>query len=322
MLVRKVVVFAFVVAAAVLAAGPTAAQGPGSDSCVTQSLNGKWSNWEVTVVEGPCPVDCATNLDGQSIECNSGLDCTGIVYEISTAGKSYRVDKAAIDDSGETGLAVSRRGGGKGVVILARGPIPSGFGGNGITVYPPCAGFTEFLKLGEGSCHEQAILYSPPEGNPDGFRFSVVVEGARDIATTAIGIKKSKKEYCEILGFGRRIPDSCVPGCGNFNVNQTITKTEILNFKGCFVQFDFDLNTGEVLGVYKVEPPEDYEGGVDPDDCDLVPFDIGELTLEIPNSTVPMGGTFGDGFISAGTDSCSCRVIGGRVYCWGRNCPQ
>ena len=322
MLVRRVVSFAFIVVAAVMVAGPLAAQGPGSDSCVTQSLNGKWSNWEVNVIEGPCPVDCSTNLDGQSIQCNSGLDCTGIVYEISKAGKSYWTDESAIDGDGESGLAVTKSSGGKGVVILARGPIPPGFGGNGITVYPPCVGFSEFLELGEGSCHEQAIRYSPPGGNPEGFQFSVVVEGARDFATTAIGIKKSKKEYCEILGFGREIPDSCVPSCGNFNANQTITRKEILDFKGCKLEFIFDLATGAVIDVDLFDDPEA------PDDCDFVEFGVGEMTLNIPDGnparsiSIPLDATFGDGLISAGTESCSCRVIAGRVYCWGKSCPN
>ena len=308
-----------------LVAVPLSAQGSLPDSCVTASLDGKWSNWEVEVVEGPCPVSCADNLDGQTIECNSGFDCTGIVYEINGAGKSLELDES-IKDGGSTDRSTiaTKGGGGKGVVILARGPVPPGFGGNGIEVYPPCVGFSTFLELGEGSCHEQAILYTPPRGNPDGFRFAVVVEGARDIATTAIGIKQSKKEFCEILGFGRQIPDSCVPSCGNFNANQTITRKEILDFKGCKLEFIFDLASGAIVDVDLVEGA--------PEDCDFLELGVDELTLNVPDiqggknsntkTSIPLGGTFGDGLISVGTDSCSCRVIGGRVYCWGLRCPN
>ena len=109
----------------------------------------------------------------------------------------------------------------------------------------------------------------------------------------------------------------CVPSCGNFDENQTITKTETLNFKGCLLEFEFWLETGAVKSVTLLNPE---------DDCDFIDFGIDELDLGIPatltSPATTLDATFGDGFLSAGPDSCSCRVIGGRVYCWGRNCPR
>ena len=292
------------------------------------------SSWDVEVIDGPCPVACPSHgeayssngenpyTDGNTLPCNIGETlCTGILYGVTATGSS------ATDLVG----------------ILARGPLPYGFGEYDVS--GPCEGDPDDLMLGMNSCHEQLISYIPADGPEDfakengyDFVFAVVGEGNRDISSTTVAVAEeeyyapsarspapSKEngygyyvEYCEILGLGREIPDSCVPACGNYNANQTITKTEVLDFKGCKVQFVFDLNTGAVLDVALFEDPEEPS----PPDCDLAEFGIGALELDIPGSTTPAKATFGEALVSAGTESCSCRIIGGRVYCWGRNCPQ
>ena len=143
------------------------------------------------------------------------------------------------------------------------------------------------------------------------------------MATTTVAVAEDYGEgwgveYCTIKGLGRQIPDSCVPACGNFNANQTITKTEVLDFKGCKIEFVFDLTTGAVIsaGIYQGEPS--------PPECKFSEFEIGDLQVGIPGTSDPeqQKATFGQALVSAGQESCSCRVIGGRVYCWGQNCPR
>jgi hypothetical protein len=46
-----------------------------------------------------------------------------------------------------------------------------------------------------------------------------------------------------------------------------------------------------------------------------------EVRLKDDKGTTLGKGKFGDGYISTGGDSCTTRVIGGKVYTWGTPCP-
>lgn len=200
-------------------------------------------------------------------------------------------------------------------------------------------------QLGINSCHEQAIRYNPDFVANNTFWF--VVEGNRVPSATTLTIKTStnKSAYCEILGVGdlmeeNILPDGCVPSCGNFDEDQTITKTEILDFKGCKARFEYNLTTGSVLNFGAACDTELFPSvnpttccAENPNDptCTPVadnPCDFPTYSAENQNVQVILDGApalpvnFGDGLVSIGTESCSCRVIGGRIYCWGQTCPE
>jgi hypothetical protein len=307
-------------------------------------------SWLVEVVDGPCPVACPTTdnprvhlADGE-LACNlpdpdnpasAGNECTAILYEVTTT--SPEIPEADL------------------VGILARAPIPFALDlDSEIEVFERCLGDPCDLMMGVHSCQEQLVRYvplQPQRGIPfqeNAYRFAVVGTGNRSVSSTTVGVgaytEGLEVEYCEILGLGREIPPSCVPSCGNFSSEQTRTRSEIFTFKECSVRFDFDPATGEVLNFGLNICEEDQQcneidrccelldGEPDPDCpycCEIVgPLNVKDIQVELPDqegiekTVVELPATFGDGFISAGSDSCSCRVIGGRVYCWGKNCPN
>jgi hypothetical protein len=319
MLVRRVLAWVFVVA---VVAVPAAAQDPPLQppfTCETESLDGCWSTWKVDVIDGPCPVACPTEdnpevflLADDRLACNLpdpdtpgsfGNECSAILYRVEKlpiCRAPEGADASSGSEFGVQGMECSH-----GVATLARGPIPGALGHlPGVSVSEPCEGSPHPVKL------------------------------------TALAINKCRTEYCEILGFGRQIDDSCVPNCGNFNQNQATTRTEIFEFKTCLVKFEYDALTGGVLdfglvgvtnacGAPGVGTPccaVDSSGlPARPESencCRAFTGNVGSLKLEIPGGEGKLPATFGEAFVSAGTDSCSCRVIGGRLYCWGVNCPR
>ena len=207
----------------------------------------------------------------------------------------------------------------------------------------PCVGDSA-TNSGVGSCHENAIRYNPDDVVDGPFWFAV--QGLREFAATTLTLKSNKIDRCEILGVGdlleeNVLPDGCVPSCGNFDEEQTITKTEILDFKGCKARFEYNLATGSVLnfgaacdtGLFPTvnltnccaENPNDPNCiPLAADPCDFPEYlaDDGGVTVTLPFSSGPVPINFGDGLVSIGTESCSCRVIGGRIYCWGQRCPE
>jgi hypothetical protein len=288
-------VIGIMVAAAALMATPVVAQGGLPTSCNTSE--GGDGIWEITALGGPCPVVCGGPYFTATgnLACDAAGTCTGTYYGIDgSPGADH-------------------------VAILARGTVMYA-GSEGVSIANRCEGDPSVTGLGEGTCHETTIRY-----NSEGFKngaFVVVVDGNRNPSTTSVAVKKGNKGgSCEIISAGELLDvvelGNCVPSCGNFDPNQTITKTEILDFKGCKLVFEFDLDTGEIVEV-KQHPLNDVT-------CDFIEFDVNELDVTVPGSaggTVTMTATFGDGFISAGDDSCSCRVFAGRVYCWGSPCPD
>lgn len=282
---------AFVVGAVVILSAPQTAQAELPLTCNTNE--GGDNKWDISVTGGPCPVDCNSPLDTSgNLQCFGAGLCTGVSYYID--------GKVGADH----------------VAVLARGPVV-----DPEDAFAPCAG-DPVTGLGVHTCHEQTIRYNA--AGEKRYSFYYVVDGNREPSTTTVSVRKGNiAGSCEIIGVGQEIvvedTGYCVPSCGNFDENQTITRREVLNFKGCWLQFDFDLNTGAVVGVQKVD--SDVPGDPDKDDCDFLDFPVGQLKVTVPGGAAEFA-TFGDGFISSGTDSCSCRVIGGRVYCWGRPCPQ
>lgn len=267
---------------AVAIAAPTWAQVELPTSCTTENFS--------IAVSNPCMGDCA--FAGTPLFCGSGTGCTGVTYTITGGSNPDHVATLVPEDAT--------------IVVPA----------SSADISPPCEG-DGVTGIGEYSCHEQAVRLN---ADADTTSFHLVVQGVAEPIPSSIVVKAGRKitEACMIAGLGTGTPyvlGSCVPSCGDYDPNQTIIKTEVLNFKGCRLEFQYSLETGEVTSV---------QLSLDsPPGCQLLDFPVDQLQITVPGSSGPatMGATFGDGFISAGTESCSCRVIGGRVYCWGSPCP-
>jgi len=171
--------------------------------------------------------------------------------------------------------------------------------------YAACEG-DPVTYLGKRSCHEKAIKINPALLTT---AFWVVVDGQKAPVQTSIAVKKGSciKSY-EVAGLG---------GAVTVNPFSLIKKTQTDIFKGCAVTFEFDSVTGDVLNAYNDPDKSDPEA-----DCsDLVVSTVDKLSLTLDGVGSLGSGQIGDGYISSGTDSCTTRVIGGRVYTWGSPCP-
>ena len=174
----------------------------------------------------------------------------------------------------------------------------------GNQVYAACAG-DPMTGLGKYSCHEKAVKV-----NPDSYthRFWVVVDGSKAPVETSIVAKK-----------GRSSKSFLIEGLGlPINPFQALQKTETIVFKGCAVTFVFDALTGGVLSA--TNDPDKSDPTATCSDVIVSTVDKLSLTLDVPG-VGPLGlGKFGDGYISTGENSCTTRVVGGKVYTWGSPC--
>lgn len=229
----------------------------------------------ITVVAGPCPVQ-----DNSAPSCAEPGPSTGIQYQV-VGSPDVVATLATINNT----------------VSTATGNV----------VYDACKG-EPLTGIGKYSCQEQAI-----KGNLVAGKFWVVVDGRKGTIDTSIVAKKYKTIQAFVIeGFGTDAPNACVSSCGNFDPEQTITRTEVLKFKDCSVQFDFDLTTGEVLNAALTSDSDPL--------CHFETNDVGSIAMTL-NGT-PIGtANFGDGIIASGSASCTTRVIGGKVYTWGKPCP-
>ena len=324
---KYVLLCVFTVAAAALVATPIQAQEQPmpNDSCTL----GKWQVDVLYAGRVSCEAAYPTVGDPAFVEAADSGECTGVRYTV-VSGNINQIAQAAVLAYNPSYLYQN------GYVEAVAGPTSSN------VVNAPCVGDSA-TNSGVGSCHEQAIRYNPDDVADGPFWF--VVPGVRQLSATTLTLKSNKIDRCEILGVGdlmdeNTLPAGCVPSCGNFDEDQSIIKTEVIDFDGCKARFDFDLNNGSVLQFGGVCDntvftginvayccaeyyPDDATCGAD---CEFPAFyDLDDeddpIIVELPDGTgVPL--RFGDGLITIGTGTCSCRVIGGRVYCWGKPCPQ
>jgi hypothetical protein len=292
-------VFVLSVAAAALLAGPLAAQTWPPRSCDTDDGGIGDGFWSVSVDTGyPCNVVCNDYLDPfGNLACDASGDCTAVQYSVDG---SRNISHVAV-------LARALEGSDS---VVAAGPSDSS------SVFGRCEGDVQ-SGLGKHTCHEQAIRYNS-EGDKS-FSFYFVVQGRRVIAPTTVLVEGGNRSgSCEIVGVGEEEVDdssfACVPNCGNIDINQTMVRTEILKFKGCDLVFEYDTATGDLISVGLTAESENKN-------CDLLQGPVGELELSKGNTSFGLG-LFGDGLISTGSNTCSCRIIGGRYWCWGLPCPD
>ena len=183
--------------------------------------------------------------------------------------------------------------------------------------YAPCDGIPGEYDSGFGrnACHEQAIKI-----NTKGVtRFKIILAGLRRPSPTSVGALKydhhddDDVEACTILGIGLE---------GGPNKDQLTQTTETIDFKGCKVEFTRDPVTGDVVKAQLTEDsPTSCEGpSLDPATGVIAPRPVAEVEVLVNGRNLGFG-KFGDGTFSTGTDSCTTRVIGARVYTWGAPCP-
>jgi hypothetical protein len=287
-------IFAFVVAAVAMVATPAAAQNP------TPPEFCSLGNWTVDV-DFYGYVDCTVPNDPQNasqlVADPDGL-CTGVQYSV-TGNKP--IAQAAV-------LAYNP-------AFLYDGAYAKAIAGpsNSNVVNDPCVGDSS-TNSGIGSCHENAIRYNPEDVADGPFWF--VVDGRREFSATTLTLKSNKLDRCEILGVGDLVDEEdealgpCVASCGNFDPNQTIVKEEVLDIKGCRAKFVFNTLNGQLIDFINLDGT-----------CDSVEYDITQFDFLVDGESIGEG-LFGEGLFSAGSGTCSCRVIGGRVYCWGKPCPD
>lgn len=242
---------------------------------------------------GPTVVACGTQ------------QCTEITYTIT--GSSTADHAAAVVASGSTDCQTPS--------ILD----VTGGGSNGSDWFAPGEG-DGLTGLGKYACHEEAAKISP---NGAITSFTIKVSGARAAAPKSVAVKKGKViSSCEIVGIG-----DTPAGPNPFSTN---LKVETLVFKGCAVKFTYNLTTGDVVSAALEPPPTSQwpacsSGTYPPGQCcDFYASTAQDLslTLNLPGVGSLGLGQFGEGYISSGTNSCTTRVIGGKVYTWGSPCPS
>jgi len=246
--------------------------------------------FRIEVIEGPCLVS-----NENSPACAASGLFTGIKYRISGA-PPYIVTLARYDT------------------------VVSGATGN--IVYAPGVG-DSVTGFGRLVYHERAVRLNSAVSTTD---FWLVVQGTKAPVLESFLAKKGtyRAESCMIAGLGvdrdtadhpTDSTDACVPGCGNFHPDQVLKATEVLTFKGCSVIFRYDIVTGQVIDAHLTD---------DSVECDFFTANVGDLqvTLNVSGGGSLGLGKFGDGYISTGTESCTSRIIAGRVYTWGSPCPN
>jgi len=282
-------IFGVALVATLVIAAAAMASDPPPTSCTTDEYGA--GDWLVEVSQGPCTVACgAPSTDPADPFCDPAGSCTGIEYKITELG-TLNADH---------------------LVTLVRDVDVSWTDGQ---AYDPCEG-EPVTGLGRYACHERAVRLNKNRSVNQYNR--LVVEGAVETIPTSVALKAGRTiEACRIAGLGRdtAVPETCVPTCGGFDPKQTILRTEVLQFEDCSVEFKYDLGTGALVSATLT--PESVAAGCD---FDIHDVPVGTLELLVGGTSLGMG-AYGDGYLSLGSDSCTCRIYGGRVYCWGLPCP-
>lgn len=239
----------------------------------------------IEIEEGPCPVIFNDPL-GPS--CARPGDATGIKYKNSGSPADHLATLVTVNNSVSTAT--------------------------GNQVYGACSG-DPLTYLGKYSCHEKAVKINP-NGQTSAFwvvaKGTVANSGQRQPILTSIAAKK-----------GSCIKSTAIQGLGldgpGGDAFQTSTKTETKVFKGCAVTFELNA-AGDVINAFN-DPTQSNPTPGHP--CsELIVSDAQDLTLTLDGVGDLGLGRFGDGYFSSGDNSCTTRIVGGRLYTWGSPCPN
>jgi hypothetical protein len=239
--------------------------------------------------------------------------CTIGCYQVTvTAGPSF---VSCTSPSGQcTEIEYTVTGGVPDHVAAVEGVGIQYVDGPGNQWYQACGG-DPVTGLGENACHEQAAKFNPTSSVQ---KFKIGLDGQRASGPTTVAIKKgSDVGECRILGIGLD---------GVASLFQSTQKKETINFKGCAMTFTRDAATGAVLNVAfdpsQSTKPSCSASGADPMACcsDLITTNVDKVNLSVDGLDLGFG-QLGDGYLATGNNSCTTRIIGGRVYTWGSPCP-
>jgi hypothetical protein len=238
----------------------------------------------VQVVAGPCPVAGPNPETAAPTGCTASGPYTGIKYRVTGSPSSI----AALVTENNTVVS-------------------------GGQVYPACVG-DPGTGLGKYSCNEKTVVLGCGSSTAT---FWVVVEGKKTALPQSVALRKNScvKSF-PVLGLGT-----------DTNPFQQVQKTETVNFKGCAVDFVFNSVTNAVdsatLNLDQSSKPA-CVGGEPAGTCcsEVIATDANKLKLTLDGFGDLGAGVFGEGYVSSGTNSCTTRVIGGRVYSWGSPCPE
>lgn len=224
---------------------------------------------------------------------NSGLNTTSITYKVASLS-----DPASTPDH---------------VATFVRWEAGTPTASGSAVVAPPCAG-DAVIGIGSNAvCHEQIVRFDNQATRAS--TFTLAVSGKRLPITTSVVVRKDNSQgSCRIVGLGLEdvSAGSCVQSCGNFNANQAIRKIETFKFKYCEVQFTFNVSTGEVTNFALI-------GDNTPNHSCAINGATGGPASDLSVMGGPLSGmdtpvTFGDGWLSSGSNSCSTRLVAGRYF--------
>jgi hypothetical protein len=176
----------------------------------------------------------------------------------------------------------------------------------GSQVYTECTG-DPVSGLGKYSCHQKAVKIN---GIPAGQSFWIIVPGQKAAIETSLAGKRncSGVKSIPIIGLGLDAPAAPV--------------TETLQHGVCAVEFTMNALTGTVQGA-KLTPASLDLGCESPDMKDDGTLNGSPVeNLELVLNGVSLGNSnFGSGYVNSGAASCTTRVVGGKVYTFGKPCP-
>ena len=203
-------------------------------------------------------------------------------------GIQYKINKSGLSDVA--------------TLVTENNSVPSG-----TSIQPACKGDSK-TGLGKKSCHEKAVKPVVFNVGSDRF-FWVLVNGTKEPIDTTVAGKSGSKVYC-----------SKVPGLGLDGPPATVTET--LTHDGCSVEFTLSGVTGAVISAKLTQESVDI-GCTSPslgDGGAINPKSVEDLEISLEGTSLGAG-AFGNGYFQSGTNSCTTRIVGGRVYTWGKPCP-
>lgn len=287
---KKAFLSCAIVAAATLLATPAAmASGGGSSSCsASPSIEVAADAYGVPT---PCPVKIVLGVP-QCTGPNEAAELTGIRYKKKAGASSF--DHVATLVTSNNSIV-----------------IPSGY-----QVFTNCKG-DPVTQLGYRSCNVNTVKVNGTTAAAD---FWVVVSGRKlpvdSAMATKSGSSSSSIKCFPIRGLGLTASS-----------DQLIQQVQrVTSQDGCAVDFITDSLTGEVLSAKLT--PESIDNNcnspsLNVDGETINPLNAEEFELTRPGFPGNYGKwKFGEGYVRSGDNSCTTRIIGGRVYTWGAPCPE
>jgi hypothetical protein len=246
----------------------------------------------IDVTDGPCTVaqfDLGSPVCKPESTCvdDCGNDYTGIEYTIGTT-----VDYVA-------------------TLVTANNTVSPATGN--VEEPTPCKGDSS-TGLGKYSCHEKAVKID----YADRQKFWVVVKDNKQPLMTSVVAKKYSNTYCAaVLGFG--LDSVAAP------VTQILTHCTDPEVSStcCSVEFTLDQIGGSALKAKFTQESLDNDCSSPEMKADgtILGQPIGNLELVLDGRSLGSA-NYGIAELNSGDTSCTTKIIGGKVYTYGKPCPK